>query len=270
MARVTKAVTIHGHFGEWLQGRLGPNGPVCLVTLPCDAFSVQARSGSICDSPLPFDTERLVAFASRLGLKVDDWPSLTYDMPIGAGTGASTAALVALAQAAGFKGTPQTLAAACLTVEGATDPIMMPAPDQVLWASRQACVLRKMPPPAACTILGGFWGSPVKTQPDDHKFADITDLVDAWKQATANSDVSSTAAIATEAATRSHIWRDPALSADPMPDLCRDLGAMGFVRAHTGSARGLVFERGGVPDHGESALREAGLSSTLIFDAGGP
>ena len=36
-------VTVHGHFGELLQGRLGPGGPVALVTLP----SSQARSASI-------------------------------------------------------------------------------------------------------------------------------------------------------------------------------------------------------------------------------
>ncbi|TCP38104.1 hypothetical protein EV662_12129, partial [Rhodovulum marinum] len=33
---------VAGHFGEFLQGRLGPDGPVVLVTLPCPALAVRA------------------------------------------------------------------------------------------------------------------------------------------------------------------------------------------------------------------------------------
>jgi hypothetical protein len=35
--------TVAGHFGELLQGRLGPSGPLALVTLPTRAFAVTAR-----------------------------------------------------------------------------------------------------------------------------------------------------------------------------------------------------------------------------------
>ena len=31
---MSAALHIPGHFGEWLQGRLGAEGPVVLVTLP--------------------------------------------------------------------------------------------------------------------------------------------------------------------------------------------------------------------------------------------
>ena len=63
----------------------------------------------------------------------------------------STAALVALARASGAA--EEGLAAACLTLEGATDPLMLPAPDAVLWAPRAARVLTPLsPPPAACLL----------------------------------------------------------------------------------------------------------------------
>ena len=34
---------VFGHFGEWVQGRLGPEGPVVLVTMLCRAHGVRAR-----------------------------------------------------------------------------------------------------------------------------------------------------------------------------------------------------------------------------------
>ena len=37
------SVRVAGHFGELLQGRLGPSGPVALVSLPCPALWVEAR-----------------------------------------------------------------------------------------------------------------------------------------------------------------------------------------------------------------------------------
>ena len=44
--------------------------------------------------------------------------------------------------------------------------------------------------------------------------------------------------------------------------------ALGWLRAHTGSARGLVFAPGGVPPSGAAALAEAGFSQVLRFDGG--
>ena len=36
------SVRVPGHFGELLQGRIGSDGPVALVTLPCPALGVTA------------------------------------------------------------------------------------------------------------------------------------------------------------------------------------------------------------------------------------
>ena len=46
------------------------------------------------------------------------------------------------------------------------------------------------------------------------------------------------------------------------------LGALGLVAAHTGSARGLIFAPGKVPVQARAALAEAGFTGVLQFDGG--
>ena len=92
-----------GHFGEWLQGRLGADGPVVLVTLSCPDLGVTAvRVG---DGPFCVEQSKEIiprVVAERLFRALDAPLSgrfrLSADMPLGAGAGASTAALVALAR----------------------------------------------------------------------------------------------------------------------------------------------------------------------------
>lgn len=256
-----KTVTISAHFGEWLQGRLGRSGPVVLVTLPCAAFRVSAPGP---ETP-PFEAEVLDRFADRLEL--DTLPGgVTGNIPLGIGAGASTASLVALARAAGHAGSPAALAAACIAAERASDPLMFPEPDRLLWASRQGKVLRRMTAPPRAEILGGLWGAPVVTDAHDLAFDDVTDLAEDWEDAAARGDLTRLAEISSASARRCTARRGPA---DPMDDLARDLDALGMVRAHTGSARGLVFRPGAVPRDGADALREAGLSDILTFETGG-
>lgn len=158
------------------------------------------------------------------------------------------------------------LARACVAVEGASDPLMFPAPDRLLWASRHGQVLRDLAPPPRAEVLGGQWGAPLPTEPDDNDFDDITDLATAWMEASQRGDLAGCAALATASATRCTARRGPT---DPMADLARDLGALGLVRAHTGSARGLVFAPGSLPEQGAAALREAGLTEVFSFATGG-
>lgn len=254
-------VSIKGHFGEWLQGRLGPEGPVALVTVLCPVLRADAPG----TGETLFAAEDLRGFAEALGL--GELPGVVRNFPVGVGAGASSATLVAMARAAGFDGPPETLARACLAVEGATDPLMFERPDTLLWASREARVLRRLPPPPACEILGGFWGAPERTDPDDHNFADIADLAEDWAGAVAQRDLARAARIAATSARRCTERRGPP---DPTADLCAALGALGWLRAHTGSARGLIFAPGAVPAHGADALREAGLSGILRFATGAP
>ncbi|MFP4275691.1 MAG: propanediol utilization protein [Paracoccaceae bacterium] len=254
-----------GHFGEWLQGRLGPAEPVALVTVACPALAVHARSGQATMEPEPVGDICPAAFFAQLGIADPRPLEISCDMPLGGGAGASTARLVALARAGGFDGPPDMLARACLAVEGASDPLMYPEPDALLWASRSARVLQKLPRPPACEILGGFWGAPIPTDPEDMRFPDIADLAEDWLDAVAAGDLGKVAALASESALRCMAMRGPE---DPMAALASDLGALGHLRAHTGSARGLIFSPGAAPDGVETALRAAGLTGVLRFRTG--
>jgi len=190
---------------------------------------------------------------------------VTRNFPLGIGAGASTAALIALARAAGYDDSPERLAQACIRAERASDPLMFPCPDRLLWASRQRRVLREMRPPPRAAILGDKWGPPVYTDAGDETFEDVTDLVQDWQETVEQGDLTRLSAVASESARRCTARRGPP---DPMAELSRDLGALGIVRAHTGSVRGLIFAPGTIPSHGAEALREAGLTGVLTFETG--
>lgn len=257
-----------GHFGEWLQGRLGPDGPVALVTLACPALEVRVREGQTDDfnvASQPNVIKSILEFYNDLQLTPPKAFSLDLDMPLGAGAGASTAALVALARAAGFSGPPEALAKACLRAEGATDPLMFPRPDALLWASREACVIETLLPPPACEIVGGYWGDHTKTDPHDTVFSDISDIVSDWRDACSAQDLATVARLASASAARCTRLRGPE---DPMAELARTLGALGHVRAHTGSARGLIFEPGNVPSNAVFSLTDSGLRGIFNFRTG--
>ena len=64
---------VPGHFGEWLQGRLGAGGPVVLVTVACPALAVRAtRLGegplSLLQGRCVLDPDQARALLDRLGL----------------------------------------------------------------------------------------------------------------------------------------------------------------------------------------------------------
>lgn len=251
------ALCVPGHFGELLQGRLGEFGPVAVLTLPCPLPLIAARvtgPGATVHGPLPLALAR--GLLRRLRLPFPGRVLLRSLMPVGGGAGSSTAALVALARLAGWRGDPLLLARACVATEGASDPLMLPDAGRMLWASREGRVLAPLPPLMACEIVGAFFGPPRRTSLADG-FDDIADLAAAWKSA----DLPRQAALASESATRR--W-----GAGPAAQLARDLGALGWVAAHTGSARGLIFARGTVPPHWRAALIEAGGRGLVAFRAG--
>lgn len=171
--------------------------------------------------------------------------------------------LVALAFAAGYSGTLEDLGRACVAFEGASDPLMFPHPDRLVWASRQGSIVATHPPLPRAHIVGGQWREPCKTDPQDDSFQDVSDLIEAWGKGTQLGDF---AEIASQSASRCNRAKG---QTDPMADLMTELGALGYVRAHSGSARGLIFAPGSVPQRWRLALREAGLKGLIGFETGG-
>ncbi|PZX42179.1 uncharacterized protein involved in propanediol utilization [Roseinatronobacter thiooxidans] len=262
-----QAVRVDGHFGEYLQGRLGPDGPVVLVTLPCPLTGVigthhPARHGlKLAGAGL--SVPQVQRFIASLRGRLTGHVRLRARMAAGLGTGVSTARLVALARLSGWDGPPEVLARACIAVEGASDPLMFAAPERLLWASRQGRALRTMPALPRHEVIGGHWGAPQRTDARDDAFPDISDLVADWAQA---DSLASFAALGRESARRCIRLRGP--SGDPTEALAQDMGALGWVMAHTGAMRGLIFAPGQVPAQARATLRAAGLRGIVQFKGG--
>lgn len=248
------------HFGEWLQGRLGPDGPLALVSLMPKGVALAAWhrpargifSHAIGFGALP------PAVLSRFGRALNQRPQgrilLRLPYPPGMGTGMSTAGLLAVARVTGMVFAPETLARACIAAEGASDPLMFARPSRLLWAPRAGRVLAALPRQPRAHLLAGFWGSARPTCAGDQDYDDISDLVAAWA---AGGDLARCAALASESAARCLARRGPL--GDPTATLARDLGALGWTISHSGAARALIFAPGQIPPHGVAGLREAGL-----------
>ena len=262
-----RQIQVAGHFGEWLQGRLGPQGPVVLVTLPCDKVGVsglfRVGEAGLRLAGAGMARPGVGRFLRNLGLKPQGRVRLHPKVAQGLGTGVSTARLVALARLAGWSGPPDLLARACVDCEGASDPLMFTAPEQLLWASRLGFQIARLPALPGYEVLGGFWGGPRPTDPSDSAFPDISDLARDWSQAHC---LAGFAALASESAVRTLRMRGPA--DDPTAALARDMGALGWTMAHTGAARALIFAPGQVPPDAKAELLAAGLYGLVQWRGG--
>ena len=275
--------------GELLQGRLGAQGPVALITLPCPPLCLQVQrfeggfhlhhshyhishqhgahlpAGA---AALALRRPRAAALLRQLNLRVAGRYLLRSDLPVGGGAGASTAALVALARAAaaaeGRVIDPEVLARATVAVEGASDPLMFTRPERLLWASRRGRVLAQLPDLPRIEVLAGFYGPMQATDPRDEIFPDISDLLAQWPSACR--DAAAVAALASQSAQRLLALRGPA--SDPCAALVARLGALGFAIGHTGPARALLFRPGRVPVNAAEVLRLAGFRSVLHYRIG--
>ncbi|MBT8409219.1 MAG: propanediol utilization protein, partial [Alphaproteobacteria bacterium] len=232
------AVSVAGHFGELLQGRLGPTGEIAVVSLPCPVLTVEGRMRPAPTLSLHFAGPRVfpVSAARRMLAALELAPrgrfALRAAMPPGGGAGASTASLVAIARLAGIEDRAG-IARACLGIEGATDPLMLPRPERWLWATRSARLALALPPLPALEIVGGFFGEPRRTDPADLAFPDIAPLVPQWQAAAARGDLKTLADLSTRSARAALALRGG--NAGPVETLARQLGALGLVAAHTGS-----------------------------------
>lgn len=266
----SRSIRVAGHFGEFLQGRIGPDGPVALISLPCPVLTCRAEWSPAPDftlhspSPIALSRRDAARLIRSLGLVPRGRLILRPDMPAGGGAGGSTAARVAIARLLRPDIDPLALARLCLKTEGATDPLMFHDFGRLLWASRAARVLARMPALPRMQIVGGFFGAPRRTDPGDLRFADIADLVAEWPDACAS--VGGVAQIVSDSARRTLALRGP--SGDPTEDLARELGAAGWAIAHTGSARALIFSPDAETTTARSALGEAGFGQVIRYSIG--
>lgn len=149
---------ISGHFGEILQGRLGPEGQSCwscpAPVLGAEAWVEPSASLSLWGSPA-VGRGRLVALLRGLGLPLRGRFVLRVQMPPGGGAGASTAGLLALARAVGARPSPG-LMALIRGIEGASIFVLPQAAGLGLSPGQ---VLGHLRPCRAFQVLGGFWGS---------------------------------------------------------------------------------------------------------------
>lgn len=255
-----RPVLLPCHFGEWLQGRLGPGGPLALVSLMPKGVAVaawrQPSPALVCRAigHGALQPALLARFARALGERPRGRVLLRLPYAPGLGTGMSTAGLLAVARRSFGPQPPERLAQACIAAEGASDPLMFAHPSRLLWAPREGRILAALPPQPQAHLLAGFWGPPRPTRPADQDYDDIADLVARW---TAGGPLARRAALASESARRCIARRGP--SGDPTPQLARDLGALGWVISHSGAARALIFAPGQVPPQADAAMREAGL-----------
>src|SRR5690606_1983118 len=144
---------------------------------------------------------------------------------------------------------------------------MYAAPERMLWASRTGRKVASLPALPAMEIVGGFFGPPRRTEAADQAFPDIADLVRGWTAAAQAGDLPAIAALASESARRTLAMRGP--QDDPTAGLARSAGALGFLIAHTGAARALIFAPGTMPSDAGARLRAAGFRQAITFMAGG-
>lgn len=257
------------HFGEWIQGRLGPFGPVVLITLMAKGICLTARHrkrGPLGCHAIGYGSLRLDQLTRQhrtLDLPLRGHTLTRLPFPPGLGTGMSTASFIAHARLSGFAGPPAVLARSTIAAEGASDPLMFRNPDRLLWASRQGKVVSYLPSPFMAHIVGGFFGPPRPTQAKDTEYQDVSDLIALWTQTKSLADQ---AQLASESAVRCLQCRLP--GPDPTADLARDLGALGWAASHSGAARSLIFWPGRVPRNAKDAMREAGLYGLCQFITG--
>ena len=272
---------VWGHFGEILQGRLGPSGPIALLTLaargvPALATRVRwrpAKGAALLVRGAP--DVQLAAAAHRAGLRrarALGWGGRldieTLARP-GGGCGVSTSSLLAALRLAAPEISPEREATLLLALEGAVDPLMLEEPGRALWASREGRMVQRLPPPPPLLVVGGYDGPGRRTDPTEQDFSDVSDLVARVEAAARSGDVAAFAAVATASAERRQAAA-PKPRFDALKNLARQCGALGVVVAHTGSAAGLLF----APDQerearrAEAALPTLGVERPIRFRSG--
>lgn len=266
---MARGITVQSHCGELLQGRLGPEGPVVLVSLPAPPLTLNVtkrragRFGLHQPQGRSLSALRIAQLFKALRLQRSGGFTLHRQMESGAGCGSSTAALLAMARAAGSDLPAEDIARILWQIEGASDPLMYAAPERLLWASREGRIIARLPPVARMQVIAGLVGQPQRTDPADDDYADISDLVAQWQR---GGDAAYFADLSTRCAQRQLSHRG--IRGDMTESLAARANALGFAIAYTGSARALLLPRDHDPQALKPLLRAAGWRRICVFPLG--
>jgi uncharacterized protein involved in propanediol utilization len=184
----------------------------------------------------------------------------------GGGAGQSTAdvlgAVRAVAGAFGRSLLPEEEARLCLAAERAVDPLMHAG--AVLFASREARVVRRLGALPRLGVVGGFAGPGAPTDPSDGDFPELGALFARLGAAVAAGDVRALADAARVSAEANQA-RNPNPAWAEVLRAGRRAGALGPVVAHTGSAIGLLLAPGAPVAPVRRALAALGLADVMAF-----
>lgn len=229
---------VAGHLGELLQGRLGPEGRVALITLPAPRLFVEAKRGAGAfqlhqPSALAITRAELAELHRALRVPPQGKWVIRAEMPVAAGAGASTAVRLAVAQILRPNLPRMALERLLLKLERASDPLLAPQPERVLWASREGRVLAQMPPLPRLQVVGGFLPGRVQTDPNFKDFPNITQVVNAWGPACSDPRALGQLVRQNAELRLAQLGQDGAW----LEQLAQSVGAFGWGIAHTGTAR---------------------------------
>lgn len=264
-----RIVSVCGHFGEFIQGRLGVNEPIVLITVPSNQykvkviytkgdFKVEQKGTHFYTSSVIFDLVKTAKLSIHGNIHIN------LSMPEACGVGSSTATRVAVLRAIKPNISMKTLVDACIKHEGASDPIMYKVPERLLWAPRTGKVLKRMPKVPKISCIGGFYGSPLKTDPFDSKFPLIGDLIDLWQLPKKTDKF--LAELCSESSERTIKYRK--ICDDPTKLIARKIGALGYSIAHTGNVRNFIFPFNRIPSSTEKMLADYGFRNIQQFSMG--
>lgn len=269
------AAEVPGHLGELVQGRLGPRGPVALLTLPCPALvsrvSYTPAPGALASAEPVSAKARAAARLALAEIGAEGWGGdLAIERPAlpGLGLGSSTAetlgAVRAVARAFGLRLAPEREAALCLAAEGAVDPLMWE--DPVLFASREGRVIEPLPPLPPMRLVGGAAGPPHPTDPADNGFPDLAGVFSDAVAALQAGDLAGLARAATRSAEANQA-RSPNPAWEAVAALARRHGALGLAVSHSGPAIALILAPNS-PAAPAADLATLGLDPVLDYRLG--
>ena len=269
MTAKSKEVVVNGHFGEFIQGKLGVNEPLVLVTIPSRFYKVQVTytkgSFEVVQNGTSFYNRTVVSELAKLAnARLNGRITICLSMPEACGLGSSTATRVGILRAIRPSISVNSIVSICLKHERASDPIMYKSPERLLWAPREGKIIEKLPRLPKISCVGGLFGLPLKTNPLDNNFPIIKDLVDKWKRT--NMTDKNFAEICAESSERTISIRK--LSNDPIRKIAKEIGALGFSIAHTGNVRNFIFPYESIPSIAEKTLASYGFKNVHRFSLG--